>query len=82
MAPTVAVTIVCSVCRASIVSATAFGAITVPRVGRTKARTYKPSGRATTSDGGKTVKIELWLARSVRAAAIRALLVRKPVVMT
>ena len=82
VAPTVAVTIACTVCRASVVSATAFGAISVPRTGRTKAKRYKPKATATLSEQGKTVTIELKVVRSVREAIKRALRARRPVVAT
>jgi beta-glucanase (GH16 family) len=73
VAATVRVTIVCTVCRASVVSATAFGEIRVPRVGRTKARTYKLVTTATTSADGKTVTVAVRVVRRVRDAITRAL---------
>ena len=82
VAPAVAVTIACTVCRASVVSATAFGAIGVPRTARTKAKRYKPKASATLSAQGKTVTIELKVVRSVREAIKRALRARRPVVAT
>jgi hypothetical protein len=82
VAPTVAVTIACTVCRASVVSATAFGAITVPRTGRIKAKRYTPKATVTVSAQGKTVKIALTVVRSVREAIKRALRARRHVVVT
>ena len=82
VAPKVGVTIACTVCRASVVSATAFGAISVPRTARSKAKRYKPKATATLSAQRKTVTIELKVVRSVREAVTRALRARRRVVVT
>jgi hypothetical protein len=73
---TVAVTIACpdEACRA-----TSTATVRVPRVGRTKTKTYRLAGRTTLLARGGHVTVRLTLSQTARRAIARALRAHRPV---